>query len=113
MLKKNPPENMKQAIVDKKIYIIPNILDGAAMSDIVIVPSILIDNVSIINWKFVGEEQFYFDYLDEYFTIGNDGEEDENFITQDSISGLFSMTGGGLEYALQIPIFRKYFDSKD
>lgn len=110
---KNPPLNMKQAVQDKKIYLISDYLDGAVHSDIVIVPASLVGNVQIVKWTFVGDEESYFEYLDKYFTMGNDEEEDENFLTQDYISSIMSMTGGGLDYALQEPTFRKYFESKE
>src|ERR1044072_2158318 len=94
---KNPPQNMKQAVQDKKIYLISDTYDGAMYSDIVVVPASLVGNVTIVDWTFVGDEQDYFEYLDRYFTMGND-EEEENFITQDYISSIMAMTGGGLDY---------------
>jgi hypothetical protein len=110
---KNPPQNMKQAVQDKKIYLISDYLDGAVHSDIVIVPASLINDVTITNWTFVGHEESYFEYMDKYFTMGNDEEDEDYGITQDYISSIMAMTGGGLDYALQVPMFRKYFESKE
>lgn len=70
---KHPPKAMKQAAEDDKIYIVENVYDGSMYSDIVVVPHSQIDNVEIVGWKFVGDKEFYFEVLDEFF--GGDEEE--------------------------------------
>ncbi len=104
--KRHPPTTLQQAIKDNKIYLVEDVLDGSAFSDVVVVPASQLNNVQINHWEFVGDEESYFETLDEYFN------SEDDFINQDMISDLFEMTGGGLDYALANPIFKKYFDSK-
>ena len=100
---KQPPIVMKQAGIDKRIYMIEDYLDGAVHSNIVVVPSSLTKNIKITGWEFVGDEESYFESLEQMFALGGEQYDIENF---------FNMTGGGLDYALKIPIFKKFFNSK-
>lgn len=113
---------MNRAIEDNKIYIVRDVLDGAVYSDIVVVPHSQINNVKILNWKFVGDKDFYFESLDEFFGGKMDLNDEESFddngnlmepyVDKDIISSFFEITGGDLNYLLSIPIFKEYYDSK-
>jgi len=118
----HPPTIMKNAVKDNKVYIVRDVYDGSMYSDIVVVPHSQIDNVDIINWKFVGDKEFYFEVLDEFFggDMSPDDEESyddegnlmEPYIDQEMINSFIRMTGGELDYILSIPVFKEYYDSK-
>ncbi len=105
---KNPPQLMKQAVVDHKNYLVTDVLDGAMYSDIAVVPSSNVNTITIVSWEFEGDEESYFEHLDEIF--GN-GDEDD-YINQDMIKDTLSMIQMDINYLLRIPIFKQYFDSK-
>lgn len=104
---KNPPMLMKQAIVDRKNYLSVDVLDGAFFSDVAVVPSSNINSIHIVNWEFVGDQESYFEYLDEIF-----GGDDDDYVNQDMINDTLSMIEMDINYLLKIPIFKNYFDSK-
>jgi hypothetical protein len=120
--KNSPPEVMKQASEDNKIYIVRDVFDGAMYSDIVVVPHSQIYNIDIINWKFIGDKESYFESLDEFFggdidpndedSYDDEGNLMEPYIDQGIINSFVEMTGGGLDYLLSIPIFKEYYESK-
>lgn len=109
---------MKQAAEDNKIYIVRDVYDGAMYSDVVVVPHSQIDNVEIINWKFVGDKEFYYETLDEFFggyeeEYDEEGDLMEPYISRGMINSFINMTGGELDYILSIPVFKEYYESKD
>jgi len=117
-LKSNhPPTVMDKAVEDNRIYIVRDVYDGAMYSDIVVVPHSQINNIEIVNWKFVGDKEFYYEQLDSFFG-GDEEEYDEEsnlmepYIGQDMINSFINMTGVELDYLLSIPIFKEYYDSK-
>jgi len=108
---KHPPTVMKQAILDKKNYVTVNVLDGSMHSNIAVVPHSNLNDIKILDWVFVSDKEFYFEALDSMF--GGEEEEDGTiYVSQWIIQEFFNMTGGGLDYALNIPIFNEYFNSK-
>lgn len=106
---KNPPETLRQAVVDNKIYIVEDVLDGAVFSDVVIVPYSELNNVEIIGWEFVGDKEFYFSQLDELFGM----DEEDSFITKDMINEFCQMTETNLNFLLSIDVFKEYYLSKN
>ena len=118
----HPPTVMKKAAEDNKIYIVRDVFDGATYSNIVVVPHSQIDNVQIVNWTFVGDKEFYFEVLDEFFGEDLDPDDEENYdddgnfmdsyITKDTISSFINMVDNDMEYLLKIPVFKEYYDSK-
>lgn len=105
----HPPTIMNQAIQNNQSYIIQDIYDGSMYSDIVVVPWTKIQDVKIVKWIFVGDKDFYFETLDEFFF--ND-PEDENQ-GQDLIVSMISMMEIDINFLLGFPIFKEYFDSKN
>jgi hypothetical protein len=103
----HPPTVMKLAINDGVSYIIPDTLDGSHYSDVAVVPISNLNDVDIIQWIFVGDEEFYYESLDNFF-----GGDDE-FVSQRTIESFIEMTGGGLDYLLDIPVFNNYYNSKE
>jgi hypothetical protein len=118
---KHPSAVLKKGIEEKCNYLISDVLDGHAFSDIAVVPHSNLDDIIILNWEFIGDEESYFERLDKMFTLDDDDDDrydDEgNYIavelTQEIINDTISMTGGGLDYLLAIPVFKKYYDSKN
>lgn len=120
----SPKEVLKHGLEDKQNYVIEDILDGAFLSDIVVVPKNNLDTVSILEWEFIGDEDFLFEQYDDFFGIGSDDEEDEdnydddgNFMgqitTKDMIEDGLDIMGIDIDYLLNIPVFKKYYDSKE
>lgn len=99
-------KSLENANDDSKNYVIEDVLDGAVLSDIVVVPYSNLDNITILEWVFIGDEDTYFDDLDDMFNM--EGEEE---VTQYMIEDVFSIIGG-LDYVLTIPLFKKYYDSR-
>lgn len=118
----HPPTVMKKAVEDDKIYIVRDVFDGAMHSDIVVVPHSEIDKVDIVEWEFVGDKEFYFEVLDEFFGGDMDPDDEESYddegnlmepyIDQGMIRSFVNMTGGDMDYLLSIPVFREYYESK-
>jgi len=120
---KSPPLTMKQAVQDGKNYIIEDVLDGAMVSDVVVVPHNNLNDVTILEWIFTGEKEWYFESLDQFFggdmdpddeeSYDDDGNLMEPYIDQGTISSFIRMTGGGLDFLLTIPIFKEYYESRN
>ncbi len=90
----------------KQNYIIEDVLDGADISDIIVVPKNNLDTIKITEWFYVGDEATVFEAWDEFF-----GDEDE-FITPDLIEDVLDSLNLSLSYLLKIPIFRDYYHKK-
>jgi hypothetical protein len=107
----HPPTAMINADRDNKNYLVKDILDGAVFSDILVVPMSNLNDITILEWEFQGDEeceQFYFEQLDKMF-----GDQDENyFTTRDMISDTIEMIELDIDFLLSIPVFKKYYDSK-
>lgn len=101
------PTVLRTAISNNEIYKIDNILDGAYLSDIIVVPFNLINNVKILKWKFVGDEESLFKKYDEMFGA------DDGIIIPDMIDDVLDVINLDLNYLLTIPIFKKYYKSKE
>jgi len=101
------PTVLKQAIKDNKNYKINDVLDGSSYSDIVVVPHQNLNDITIIKWEFVGDEESYFETLDNFF-----GHEDINDINKENILSILKMINVDPNYIMKIPIFKKYFDLK-
>ena len=67
---KHPPTVLKKAIENDEIYYIKDYLDGAVFSDITVVPKNKIDNIKILEWIFVGDEEWLFKRYDDFFGGG-------------------------------------------
>jgi hypothetical protein len=106
----HPPTIMEQAIKDNAIYVVHDVVDGDERSDITVVPFSRLQDVKILKWEFSGnyDEADYFEKLDDVFDTG----EDDIPITQEIIDGYIEATGGGLNYLLKQPVFKKYYMSK-
>lgn len=102
----SPSQVLSQGNKDNKIYMVSDVFDGSMHSDVVVVPIKKVQNIVILDWLFVGDEDFYFNKLDEM--IG--GEDD--YVSKDSINEFCSMVELNLEYLLKIPIWLKYYNSK-
>lgn len=110
---KHPPTVLKQASQDDKIYIIKDYLDGSVFSDIIVVPMNQLNNVRILEWIFVGDEEWLFKKYDEFFGGEPDEETGDLFVDQSIIKQMINMIDLDLEYLLKIPVFKKYYDSKE
>ena len=119
----HPPTTMKRAAELNTPLKLIDVLDGHSHSDIVVVPNSCIDTVQIVGWEFVGDKEFYFESLDEFFfgeQLDTDNEdnydEDGNFMEpydlQSTIDSFINMTGGGLDYLLRQSVFKEYYNSK-
>ena len=106
---KRPVDVLKQGIKDNKNYIVHDYLDGHIYSDIIVVPEKNIDTIEILSWEFVGDEESLFKKYDDIF---GDGEED-TYIIQDMIVETLNTIGIDINYLLKIPVFKKYFESKN
>jgi len=105
---KHPPTVMQLAIKDKKSYVVSDVLDGSHYSNIAVVPISNLKNVVIMDWVFIGDKDFYYSSLDEFFG----GDEEDKFISRSIIDSFINMTGGGLDYLLKVPVFKSYYFSK-
>lgn len=103
----HPPKVLQQAIVDKKNYVVEDVLDGAIHSDIAVVPMSNLNDVKITGWEFVGDEESYFETLDRVFA-----NDEDNYVNQDMIIDTLNMIEMNPNYLLNIPIFKAYYDSK-
>ena len=107
----HPPTVMKQASSDGNNYVVMNVLDGSKYSNVAVVPNSNLDDIKMLDWIFVSEKEYYFEALDSMF--GGEEEDDGTiYVSQWIIKEFFDITGGGLEYALTIPVFNEYFESK-
>lgn len=102
------PTVLQQAIKDNKIYQINDILDGAAWSNVVVVPMSQVNNIKIVKWDFISDKNFYFQHLDEMFKY----DDEDEFVTQDMINSFLSMLHEDVNYLLTIPVFKEYYNSK-
>jgi len=110
---KHPPTVLRAALENNEIYQIDDYLDGAIFSDIIVVPKNRITDIKILEWIFVGDEEWLFKKYDDFF--GGDPDEDtgEVFVNQDLIDSMLNMIDVDVNYLLNIPVFKKYYDSKD
>lgn len=104
----SPPKIMNVAVQNKQNILVEDVLDGAIYSDIAVVPSSNVKDISIINWEFVGEPDSYFEHLDRIFGSG----EEDDYVNRDSIVDTLRMIELDPNYLLKIPIFKQYYDSK-
>lgn len=65
-------------------------------------------DITIVNWEFVGDEESFFEQLDRLFGGGEIDDE----INSDLITDTLSMLHIDIKFLLKIPIFKKYYDSK-
>ena len=100
------PTALRAALTQDTILRLGDVLDGSHHSDVVVVPYSRLDGVTILDWEFVGEEESYHVGLDRLFEP--EGEE----ATQEDIADFFEMTGGGLDVALTVPAFARYYRAK-
>lgn len=109
---KSPSTLMNMAADNNTIYKIDDILDGSHFSDIIIVPSNMIDNIKVISWEFVGEESWLFE---KYDTMFGDMDEDtgELYVSKDSVSDVLGMLDIDLDYLLSVPVFDEYYKQLD
>ena len=103
---KIPRYAMINAIKEQKNYLVRDILDGVVVSDILVVPHCNLNDITILEWVFVGVEDFYFDKLDHIF-----GDE-ERFVTKDMIADVLHMIEIDINKFLSFPILKKYYDTK-
>ena len=119
----HPPTMLKQAIVDKKIYRVDNVLDGSAYSDVIVVPHSELSKVQIVKWELTnGSEHDWISTLNEKFTwiqYGWDDEAEEETDegevmkpTQWDVSETMNQMDG-IDYVLTFPPFKKWYDSLD
>lgn len=93
-----PSEIGDIAYEKKKNYVLKDILDGIAYSDVIIVPFNNLQTIKILEWIFVGDEEIYFKNLNELLSDDIDTAED-----------VIGMMGLDLSYLMEIPIFKKYW----
>lgn len=98
----HPPTVLNQAIKDNKNYLLEDVVDGQYHSDVVVVPHSNLKDITIINWEFIGDQESYFESLDEMFQASH----------QNEIAEILETIGVDLNYLLKIPIFRQYYQSK-
>lgn len=104
----HPPTVMQVAAQNKQNYVVDEVLDGAIYSDIAVVPISNVNDIQIINWEFVGDEESLFEHYDRLFGSG----EEDDFVNQDMIVDTLRMIELDPNYLLKIPIFKQYYDSK-
>lgn len=105
---KHPPSVMPLAYEKKTPMKIEDILDGSKFSDIVVVPENELSTITILEWLFVGDKEFYFELLDEFF--GFDENDEESYISTDMIDSVISFSGGELDYLLRQNVFKEYYE---
>ncbi len=98
--------NMKISIKDKQNYLYKDVLDGSCFSDVLTVPMCNLNNITILEWMFVGDEEYYFNSLDKLF-----GDE-EGFVNKDMICDILETCKININYLLNITVFKTYFESK-
>lgn len=103
---KHPPTVLKEANINRENYLIEDILDGHIISDIIVVPKTNLNDIEILEWEFVGDEETLFEKYDSFFG------GDNNDISQDIIKEVLDIIELDLKYLLKIPVFNKYFKSK-
>jgi hypothetical protein len=120
----HPPTVLEKAIEDNEIYVTKDVYDGGMWSDVALVPYSRLGDVEILGWKFVGDKDFYFETLDEFFGEDLDLDDEDSYdedgnlyesitITQNTIESFVSMVEGDISYFLKIPEFKEYYDSKE
>lgn len=112
----HPPTVLKKAVEDNESYIVRDVLDGSMHSNVVLVPHSRISDVDILSWEFVGDKDFYFEVLDDFFggmVSMDDDDEPMEDILRYTIDSFFEMTESNLEYALKVPEFKEYYLSKE
>ena len=102
-----PRHALMQAIKDNKNYLVKEVLDGIVYSDILVVPHSNLKEIEILEWIYVGEEQYYYDKLDSII-----GDTEDNFVSKDMLDDFIESIDLNIDYLLTIPIFKKYYDSK-
>lgn len=102
----HPPTLMKRAVSDGSNYIIRDILDGWTYSDIVLVPMSNVDDISILEWIFVGDKEVYHTALTEFFF-----RNDLDYASKDEVADVLGMIELRLEDQLKIPEFKEWYDS--
>lgn len=118
-----PSTVLKKALEDRTNYIIADVLDGAIISDIIVVPKNNTNTVDIIEWEFVGDEDFLFEKYDEIFGYTDESEDDEdnydddgNFMVRRTAAGLIDDAIESMDLdinsLLKIPVFKKYYNTK-
>ena len=68
---------------------------------------LLTKEIEILEWIYVGEEQYYYDKLDSII-----GDTEDNFVSKDMLDDFIESIDLNIDYLLTIPIFKKYYDSK-
>lgn len=104
------PTVLEAAAKANEIYFIDQYHDGAIISDITVVPKALINNITILEWTFVGDEGWLFDKYDEFFGGEKEEETGEYYVNHGLIEQMLSMIQIDINYLLTIPIFKKYYD---
>lgn len=104
---KHPPTVMSLAYQKQTPIKIEDVLDGSVYSDIVVVPENALSTITILEWLFVGDKEFCFEFLDEFFDF--DENDEESYISTDVIDSMINLTGGELNNLLQQDVFREYY----
>lgn len=113
----SPNKLRDRAKEDSETYMIKDIYDGGAYSDIVFVPISKLNNITILNWELVpGTEDDWIESLiqnNSYYDTDEDGDETDDLIppTQDYVDQMIRMTGGGRDYLMKFKPFKKWYNS--
>jgi 8-oxo-dGTP pyrophosphatase MutT (NUDIX family) len=105
--RKQPPLVLSLALKNKENYIIKDVLDGSVFSDVIVVPETNLDTINIMEWEFIGDEDDVFEKWDDLFG-GGDG-----FVNSDMINDVLKMINIDIDFLINIPIFKKYYDEKN
>ena len=110
---KHPPTALKKAVEDNKIYMVPEVIDGSEYSNVVVVPHKLLNRyVDIVDWHFVGDEEFYKEVLTEQFGDPEEDEDSEYYISKNIFDSFFNIVGLDKDYIMrEVPVFKEYYNS--
>lgn len=104
---KHPNQALNIAYQNKENYIVNDVLDGAILSGIIVVPKNNLDTIEILDWEFVGDEESIFESWDNFFN-----SEDDFGVTRSMIEDTLDIIKIDIEYLKKIPIFLNYYNSK-
>jgi hypothetical protein len=100
-LSTHPPTVLGLAVKNKKNYLLEDVVDGHLHSDVVVVPHSNLNDITVVEWEFVGDKESYFESLDQMFETND----------QYGIREVLETIGADINYLLKIPVFNQYYQT--
>jgi hypothetical protein len=98
------PTLLRMAVEHGLNYCAEGVLDGVAYSMIVVVPVENARDIHILRWELIADDEDYFAALNEMFS-----DDSGEWPDRDDVAEVIAMTGGGLDYLLKFPPFKRYW----